>query len=112
LACDTKVRQQRPPEIPDDDPSGSDMAPDEPSTVPAAGPAEQEDEEPSVDTRTKCCQQCVEGVASDTSGDPPGALNCATFPNVDSSCVLFFDKTPMTGGEAQKCVAESAPAGE
>jgi hypothetical protein len=110
-ACDTKVRQQRPPAIPDEDPSesSSDIAPEESPTVPTADVVDEEQE--STDPRTKCCRQCVDGIARDTSGDPPGALNCATMEDIDSSCVLFFDKNPMTGGEAQKCLAE-APASD
>lgn len=84
----------------------SDMAPEEAKTIEAADPVDPEVE--AAETRTKCCQQCVDGVAADESGDPPGALNCAGFANLDAGCVVFFDKSPMTGKEAQACVDEGA----
>jgi hypothetical protein len=103
-ACDSKVQQQRPPAIPEEDPTEDDMAPEEAKTIAAAEPVDPETE--AADTRAKCCQQCVDGVGADTSGDPPGALNCAGFANLDAGCVVFFDKNPMTGKEAEACVAE------
>lgn len=108
------VKQQQPPRIPDEDPGmaddamdgGSDMAAPEKDTMEVAeGNTEMSAEE----KKAMCCQQCVDGMSKDESGDPPGALNCAKL--VEPACVLYFDKNPMTAGEAQKCVETDAEGG-
>ena len=86
----------------------SDIAAEEPETIATAEAADPEAE--AAETRSKCCKQCVDGVAADESGDPPGALNCGSFANLDPGCVIFFEKNPMTGKEAQACTEEGAPA--
>jgi len=104
------VKQQQPPRIPDEDPGmgdeamsgGSDIAAPEPDTVERSEGKEEMSEE---EKKAMCCQQCVDGVSKDDSGDPPGALNCAKL--VEPACVLYFDSSPMTGAEAQKCVDAS-----
>jgi hypothetical protein len=110
--------QQKPPRIPDDTESAmtesagdsGDMdSGEEGSIEPAAATAEETPEQ----KRQKCCQECVDGLAKDESGDPPGAINCSTL--VGPGCVLFLEKSPMTGGEAQKCIeaaGSEAPAPE
>ena len=110
-----EVKQQKPPRIPDDGQSGlgaettdgSDMVAEEAGPL----PVENAQEETEAERRKKCCQQCVEGVAEDKSGDPPGALACKTLTSkVQAGCVLYFDKSPMNGKEAQACIEESAAA--
>ena len=101
VGCGGKVKQQQPPRIPDeaesDMPSGSnDIVPSEPV---AEGPVEEPEE--TVDERTKCCNECAEGYANSGSSDPAGAVNCTSM--TTTSCVLWFEKNPMTAGEAQKC---------
>ena len=103
------VKQQQPPRIPDEDSGmgesmtdGSDMAAPEPDTVEVSDGKEEMSAE---EQKAMCCQQCVEGMGKDESGDPPGALNCAKL--VEPACVLYFDKNPMTAGEAQSCVDAS-----
>ncbi len=104
------VKQQQPPRVPDDTGSAEtgddadDMGSDDAGTItPAAdtGPKETE-----AERRKRCCQLCVAGAAEDTSGDPPGALNCTKLAAKDTGCVMYFDKNPTTGGEAETCAAE------
>lgn len=111
IASCSGVKQKQPPRIPDDtdgamtEGSGSDMAATEPDTIEVAkddGPRETEAEK-----RTKCCQQCVDGLADDKSGDPPGAIPCTKLTTkMEARCVVWHDKNPMTGKEAQLCVEE------
>lgn len=106
------VKQQQPPRIPDDameEPSDSgDMDGGESKTIEVSkddGP-----KETPAQKRQKCCQQCVDGIEDDTSGDPPGAIPCTKLTSkMEAGCVVWHDKNPMTGGEAQVC-AEDAPA--
>lgn len=106
--CGGSVKQQRPPRITDEDADaaamsdGGDLADPEPETVERSEGQEEMSEE---EKKAMCCQQCVDGMAKDESGDPPGALNCAKL--VEPACVLYFDSNPMTAGEAQSCVEAS-----
>lgn len=86
---------------------GGDIAAPEPETIERSeGETEMSEEE----KKAMCCQQCVDGMSKDDSGDPPGALNCAKL--VEPACVLYFDNSPMTAGEAQKCVEASGGDGD
>ena len=113
------VKQQAPPRIPDEGEgsddglgsgSGSDMAPAESDTLAPAedsGPEMTEEEQ-----RIACCQQCVDGLADDKSGDPPGAIPCTKLTTkMEARCVVHFDKVPTTGKEAQECAAAGEPEG-
>lgn len=105
------VKQQQPPRVPDEtgsdglgDGSDDDMAAPEPGTL-----APNEDDGPKeteAEKRQKCCQQCVDGLPDDKSGDPPGAIPCTKLTTkMQAACVVYFDKNPTTGGEAQQCAA-------
>lgn len=111
LAACGKMEQQKPPADASEglEDASMDLG-DAAAEAKPAEPAETTEPEPEVDARTQCCEACVAGVDKDTSGDPPGALNCAML-DVGSACVLFFDKNPMTGKEAKACVAESEGGG-
>lgn len=104
LACGAK--QQKKPDISDelmDEESAPDMAAEPTDITPDEGGEE-------VDRRGECCQACVDAVAKDESGDPPGALNCQSLQGMSPACVVFFNETPMTGKEAQACVDEGGDA--
>ena len=101
-----KVKQAQPPRIPDDEPSASDLAEPEPE---APLPVEEEAPEDPEATKKKCWQQCVDGLADDTSGDPPGALSCTTLTSkMEPSCLVWFDANPTTAKEAQSALDAAA----
>ena len=115
--CDTKVKQKQPPRIPDDSETGddsasitdSDMAAVEPKTV----EVDETEEKTPEEQKLACCQECVAGVEADTSGDPPGALNCQMLTDhVSARCINWMATNPMTGQEAKDCVGGDAPAGD
>jgi hypothetical protein len=110
------VKQKQPPRVSDaaaNDGMGEgsgDMDGGDAETLDVAkddGPKETKEEK-----RLKCSKQCVAGLEDDKSGDPPGAIPCTKLTTkMDARCVVWFDKNPMTGGEAQT-VVEEAPAAE
>jgi hypothetical protein len=110
------VKQKQPPRIGDDarnDGMGEgsgDMDGGDTETLDVSkddGPKETKAEK-----RLKCSKQCEAGIEDDTSGDPPGAIPCTKLTTkMDARCVVWFDKHPMTGGEAQ-AVVEDAPAAD
>lgn len=104
LACGAK--QQKQPDI-SDDLMDEESAPDLDAEPTDITPTEGGDE---VDRRGECCQACVDAVAKDESGDPPGALSCKTFQGMSPACVVFFNETPMNGKEAQACVGDDGEA--
>jgi len=97
-----KVKQKQPPRIPDDAASSSDL--DDPDAE--GSPVPVENPEPEIDRRAQCCQQCVDKLGENTSGDPPGAIPCKSL-SVEPGCIVWFDGHPMNGKEAQACVSES-----
>lgn len=104
------VKQQQPPRVPDETGSdglgdgSDDMAAPEPGTL--APNEEDGPKETEAQKRQKCCQQCVDGLPDDKSGDPPGAIPCTKLTTkMEAGCVVYFDKNPTTGGEAEKCAA-------
>ena len=109
------VKQKQPPRVADDGTGedlasdGGDMAAPESETIEVAendGPKETPEQK-----RLKCCEQCVAGLPDDKSGDPPGAIPCTKLTSkMEAGCVVWFDKNPTTGGEAQACMEEGASA--
>jgi hypothetical protein len=95
-----KPKQAQPPRIPDEAPGSSDLAGPEPEApIPVEGDKEAETDE---QRKQKCYQQCVDGLADDKSGDPPGALSCTTLTSkMEAGCIVWFDKNPTTAKEAQ-----------
>lgn len=110
VACDTAVKQQAPPRIPDpEDESlssgeGADIqeAPDA-----GAGLVEKKDLTPE-ERRMRCCKQCVEGMDNDKTGDAPDKIPCQDFTvYVKNVCLKWFHDNPMTAADAKVCVADA-----
>ncbi len=109
VACDTKVKQQAPPRIPDADDEA--MSSGEGADIQAAPDAGVELVEKKKVTpeerRMRCCKQCVEGLDNDKTGDPPEKIPCQDFTvYVKNVCLKWFHDNPMTAAEARVCVSE------
>jgi len=111
--CDTTVKQQAPPRIPDPEQDGamSDEGADiaaEPEPAPV--PVEHKKVTPE-ERRARCCKQCAAGFANDRTGDPATKIPCQDFTvDVKKTCLKWFHDNPMTAAQAKSCVAETAGA--
>jgi hypothetical protein len=109
-ACDTKVKQQQPPRIPeaeDDGLSRGDGA--DIAALPDAGSGVVEKKKLTPEERReRCCQQCATGLENDKTGDPPAKIPCQDFTvYVKSVCLKWFHDNPMMASEAKACLAEA-----
>jgi len=108
-ACDTKVKQQAPPRIPDpEDESVSTGEDSDIQAIPDAGPGLVEEKEVTPEERRmRCCKQCLKGLEEDKTGDAPDKIPCQDFTvHVKNVCLKWFHENPMTAAEAKACVAE------
>ncbi len=116
VASCSGVKQQQPPRIPEADATSDGMGASDATDDMDTGEEDTLDvvkddapKETKAQKRMKCCQQCVAGIEDDKSGDPPGAIPCTKLTSkMTARCVVWFDKHPTTGKEAQECVEEAA----
>ena len=109
VACDTKVRQQQPPRIPDPENEalssgeGEDIA-----ALPDAGSGVVEKKTVTPEERRRrCCKQCVTGLENDKTGDAPEKIPCQDFTvYVKGVCLKWFHNNPMNAAEGKACLAE------
>jgi hypothetical protein len=111
IGCDTEVRQQRPPRIPDESEADSDI-----QAEPEPGPVPEVVKEPSAaDKKLECCNQCLKGHDKDRTGDAAENIPCADFTaDLDERCRKYFVASPISAAEAKICVAAlgAEPGGE
>ena len=107
FGCDTKVKQQRPPRIPDDPNEGmGDADISEQPVDETVAPVEEKKTTPQQ-RRHRCCKQCQTGLEADKSGDAPDNIPCQDFTvHVKQVCLKWFHKNPMKASEAKACVDE------
>ncbi len=108
--CGTKVQQQKPPRIEDDDATSAlsgetDMAAEPTELVPV-----EEKKVTPEEQKGMCCAECANAAANDRSGDDPTKVPCVDFTaDLGKKCLMWFRSHAMMASDAPSCATKAAP---